>query len=216
MPEPLPRPPSDSGSRSAANRRGTARAPAFHRARSMLDDGIALLAEMVRDPRLDEGEFERLKAERLADILQARADPGRLADEMFLRQLYAADTPYGRLSAGTPETVGALDLSATCATFHAAARRRDVAHLIIAGADRAGRCAAGRRAPSRRLERHGPGPPDVRAGAARRPAGRARRPARIGPIRAAGRAPRASTAPTRATSRRWCWRRSWAASSAAA
>ncbi len=70
------------------------------------DDGIALLAEMVREPRLDEGEFDRLKAERLADILQARADPGRLADEMFLHHLFDASTPYRRLSAGTPETVG--------------------------------------------------------------------------------------------------------------
>ena len=48
-----------------------------------LDDGLALLAEMIRTPRLDEREFERLKAERLNDILQARADPGRLADERF-------------------------------------------------------------------------------------------------------------------------------------
>ena len=36
--------------------------------------GLELLAEMVRQPRFDPAEFERLKAERLADILQARAD----------------------------------------------------------------------------------------------------------------------------------------------
>ena len=53
--------------------------------------GLALLAEMVQQPRFDAGEFDRLKAERLADILQARADPGRLADEMFLRHLFDAD-----------------------------------------------------------------------------------------------------------------------------
>ena len=41
---------------------------------------------MIRTPRLDEREFERLKAERLNDILQARAEPGRLADERFLRR----------------------------------------------------------------------------------------------------------------------------------
>ena len=35
------------------------------------------------------GEFDRLKSERLNDILQARADPGRLADESFLRELFA-------------------------------------------------------------------------------------------------------------------------------
>ena len=57
---------------------------------------------MIREPRFDEGEFERLKAERLADILQSRSDPGRLADETFLMHAYAADTPYRRLSAYSP------------------------------------------------------------------------------------------------------------------
>ena len=98
-----------------------------------LDDGLALLAEMICTPRLDEREFERLKAERLNDILQARADPGRLADERFLAEVYAPDTPYGRLSAGTPETVGTLDVRAT-RDFHATRYAPGVANLVIAGA----------------------------------------------------------------------------------
>ena len=61
-----------------------------------LDEGLGLLAEMIREPRFDAGEFERLKAERLADILQSRSDPGRLADETFLMHVYADDTPYRR------------------------------------------------------------------------------------------------------------------------
>ena len=96
------------------------------------DDGIALLAEMVREPRLDPGEFDRLKAERLADILQARADPGRLADEMFLRHLFDSSTPYRRLSAGTPETVEALTLD-DVRTFQATHWGPGTAHLILAG-----------------------------------------------------------------------------------
>ena len=97
-----------------------------------LDDGLALLAEMIRTPRLEEREFERLKAERLNDILQARADPGRLADERFLGEVYAAGSPYGRLSAGSPETVGVLDLGAA-RDFHATRYGPGVAHLIMAG-----------------------------------------------------------------------------------
>jgi zinc protease len=96
------------------------------------DAGIALLAEMVREPRLDPTEFERLKAERLADILQARADPGRLADEMFLRHLFDATTPYRRLSAGTPESVGALTLDDVRAQ-HATHWGPRTANLIVAG-----------------------------------------------------------------------------------
>jgi zinc protease len=98
-----------------------------------LDDGLALLAEMIRTPRLDEREFERLKAERLNDILQARADPGRLADERFLAEVYAADTPYGRISAGSPETVGVLDVAAA-RDHHATRYAPGVANLVIAGA----------------------------------------------------------------------------------
>jgi zinc protease len=98
-----------------------------------LDDGMALLAEMIRTPRLDEREFERLKAERLNDILQARADPGRLADERFLAEVYAAGSPYGRLSAGSPETVGVLDVDAA-RDFHATRYGPGAAHLIVAGA----------------------------------------------------------------------------------
>ena len=98
-----------------------------------LDDGLALLTEMIRTPRLDEGEFERLRAERLNDILQARADPGRLADESFLREVYADGVPYGRISAGTPESVGALTIDAARA-FHATRYAPDVADIVVAGA----------------------------------------------------------------------------------
>ena len=98
-----------------------------------LDEGMGLLAEMLRAPRLDEREFDRLKAERLNDILQARADPGRLADESFLREVYADGIPYGRLSAGTPESVEALTVDDARA-HHATRYAPTVANVIVAGA----------------------------------------------------------------------------------
>ena len=98
-----------------------------------LDAGLALLAEMVRTPRFDPGEVERLKSERLNDILQSRADPARLADESFLRQVYADDVPYGRLSAGTPDTVEGLGVDDVRA-FHADRYAPNVADVVIAGA----------------------------------------------------------------------------------
>lgn len=98
-----------------------------------LDEGLALMSDMVREPRLDPGEFERLKAERLADILQARADPGRLAEEQYLHNLYDPAIPYHRLSAGTPESVASLTL-ADVQQHHATHYRPGRAHLIVAGA----------------------------------------------------------------------------------
>jgi zinc protease len=87
---------------------------------------------MIREPRFDPAEFERLRAERLADIMQSRADPGRLADEMYLRHVYAPGVPYGRSSAGTPETVAELSREDVVA-FHRDHYRPSAAHLIVAG-----------------------------------------------------------------------------------
>jgi zinc protease len=105
---------------------------AFQSLPEYLDEGLGLLVEMFREPRFDPGEFDRLKAERLADILQARSEPGRLADETFLTQVYAADTPYRRVSAGSPETVGTLTRDDVVG-FHDTHYRPGLAHLIIAG-----------------------------------------------------------------------------------
>ena len=98
-----------------------------------LDDGLSLLGEMVRTPRLDAGEFARLKAERLNDILQSRADPGRLADESFLREVFADGEPYGRFSAGRPETVEPLTVD-DARSFHGTHYAPNVADLVISGA----------------------------------------------------------------------------------
>jgi zinc protease len=98
-----------------------------------VDAGLDLLAEMVLTPRLDGGEFERLRGERLNDILQARAEPGRLADEMFVRHVYDTGVPYARPSGGIPETVEQLRHE-DAQRFHATAWRPSAAHLILAGA----------------------------------------------------------------------------------
>jgi predicted Zn-dependent peptidase len=105
---------------------------AFQALPQYMDAGLALLGEMIQEPRFDPAEFERLKAERLADILQSRAEPGRLADEHFLRNAYDADTPYRRLAAGTPETVEPLVRDDVVA-FHAAHYRPGSSHLVVAG-----------------------------------------------------------------------------------
>ena len=98
-----------------------------------LDAGLELLADMVVAPRLDAGEFDRLKAERLNDILQARSEPGRLADERFLAEVYADGVPYGRLSAGRPETLEPLTVDSVRA-FHASRYAPNVADIVVSGA----------------------------------------------------------------------------------
>lgn len=76
---------------------------------SRLARALALLAEVVEHPTFPEAEVERLREERLNDILQARADPRRRADEAYIAAIYAPESPYHRPAGGTTETVSRLD-----------------------------------------------------------------------------------------------------------
>jgi len=74
-----------------------------------LEPALELLAEVVHRPTFPASEVDRLRDERLNDLLQARADPRRRAEEAFVETLYTTDSPYHRPGGGTPETVGTLD-----------------------------------------------------------------------------------------------------------
>ena len=100
--------------------------------RSRLEPALALLAEIVRTPAFPEGDVERLKIERLAEIMQARAEPRGLADDVFARATYAAGSRYARPHRGTATTVSALT-RAELAAFHAARFRPGGATIILAG-----------------------------------------------------------------------------------
>jgi predicted Zn-dependent peptidase len=61
-----------------------------------LSDAFDLLGEVVLRPAFRGRELERLKAERLAELLQLRAEPRGLADELFTKFLYAPTSRYAR------------------------------------------------------------------------------------------------------------------------
>ena len=67
-----------------------------------------LLAEVVRTPAFRERDVERLKAERLAELLQLRAEPRGLADELFTRFLYDPRSRFARPEGGDEASVAAL------------------------------------------------------------------------------------------------------------
>lgn len=97
-----------------------------------LDPALELLAEVLLRPTFPEPEIERLRDERLNDLLQAQADPRRRADETYIGTIYASDSPYHRPAAGTRETVEGLDRAAAERAY-----RRildpDRATLVVAG-----------------------------------------------------------------------------------
>jgi zinc protease len=74
-----------------------------------LEPALELLAEVLLRPVFPAGEVERLRDERLNDLLQAQADPRRRADETYIGTIYAQASPYHRPSGGIRETVERLD-----------------------------------------------------------------------------------------------------------
>jgi zinc protease len=83
-----------------------------------LAPALELLAEVALTPTFPEAEIERLRDERLNDLLQAEADPRRRADEAFAATIYSAGSAYRRPSGGTKETVEGLDVSRVRAAYH--------------------------------------------------------------------------------------------------
>jgi zinc protease len=73
------------------------------------DQALELLAETVLEPAFPAREVERLRDERLNDLLQARAEPRRRAERAFVETIYAPHSPYGRPAAGTEATIPGLD-----------------------------------------------------------------------------------------------------------
>ena len=97
-----------------------------------LSEAMALVAEVMLEPGFPERELERLKAERLAEILQRRAEPRGLADDMFARFVYASDSRYAMPDGGSATSVSAIDRGQVAA-FHAARYRPGSTTAIIAG-----------------------------------------------------------------------------------
>jgi zinc protease len=73
-----------------------------------LTPALELAAEVLLRPTFPDPEVDRLRDERLNDLLQAKADPRRRADEAFIGTIYAGASPYHRPSGGTRETVEGL------------------------------------------------------------------------------------------------------------
>jgi len=99
---------------------------------SRLAPALELLAEVVRRPSFPESEVERLRDERLTDLLQAKADPRRRADEAYVSTIYAPSSPYHRPSGGTAETVTTL-AAAHLRAVHERAFMPARSALVVAG-----------------------------------------------------------------------------------
>ncbi len=99
---------------------------------SRLEPALELLAEVVRRPAFPEAEVDRLRDERLTDLLQVKSDPRRRADEAFSAAVYAPGSPYHRSAGGGMDTVEGLT-PAELRTVHARACLPSHGALVVAG-----------------------------------------------------------------------------------
>jgi zinc protease len=109
-----------------------------------LAPAVTLLGEVLRSPSFPKREVERLKGERLAELLQLRTEPRGLADEMLTRVLYESSSRYARPEGGSEASVKAIT-RADVQRFYTARYRAGGVTLIIAGdisADKAERLAS--------------------------------------------------------------------------
>lgn len=73
-----------------------------------LTGAMDLFASVLRRPLFRPREIDRLKAERLAELLQQRAEPRGLADEAFQTAVYHATSRYSKPLGGSEASVGAI------------------------------------------------------------------------------------------------------------
>lgn len=97
-----------------------------------------LLVEVVRQPRFDEEDFERIRRQRLVDI-QTRADRiGEVASEAFAALTYGRETIKGSPEYGTKESIGALSRDDVRRFWREHVHLQDATLSIVGDRDAAG------------------------------------------------------------------------------
>ena len=97
-----------------------------------LEAATRLLGEVISSPVFPEREIARLKAERLAEILQLETEPRGLADEKFEEFLYSPQSRYSSPDAGSTKSVSALS-GEDVEQFYRANYRSGATTVIVAG-----------------------------------------------------------------------------------
>lgn len=97
-----------------------------------LEEAFELFATVIRRPLFRQREIERLKAERLAEIIQLRAEPRGLADEAFEAAVYHASSRYSTALGGSSETVDSITASDISA-FYSSRFTPATTTLIVTG-----------------------------------------------------------------------------------
>jgi zinc protease len=97
-----------------------------------LETAISLLGEVLTAPAFAQKDVERLKAERLAELMQQQVEPRGLADDKFSEYLFMPGSRYALPEGGTMTSVRALD-AAQLRAVHAVRYAPPATTLVFAG-----------------------------------------------------------------------------------
>jgi len=97
-----------------------------------LPTAFGYVADVLTTPTFPEKSVERIKADRLAEILQVEAEPRALADEMFESFVYTEESRFSTPIGGMKASVAALTRE-DVVRFHASRYRPEGTTIIIVG-----------------------------------------------------------------------------------
>jgi predicted Zn-dependent peptidase len=80
----------------------------LHTPTAQLDSALALFADVALRPSFPTTDLERLRKDRLTELLQVRDRAPVIADRAFASILYGANHPYGRPTSGTEASVASI------------------------------------------------------------------------------------------------------------
>lgn len=99
-----------------------------------LPESLELLSDMVRRPRFDKDELERLRQRRLASIQQEMSQPRGIATRLYPSLLFGQNHPYAspRSGSGTEASIKAMSTD-DLRTFHLRWLRPDNLRILVVG-----------------------------------------------------------------------------------
>ena len=99
-----------------------------------LDPSLKLFADMLRKPRFDQSEIDRVKGQWIAGIKQEKAQPGAIIQRVLPGLMFGEGHPYAtpRTGSGTEESIQALTRDDLLA-YHRSVVRPEHATLVVVG-----------------------------------------------------------------------------------
>jgi predicted Zn-dependent peptidase len=104
----------------------------LHTPRFQLDSSLALLADVALRPSFPTNEFERIRKNRLTDLIQLKDRPTSIANQAYAAILYGPSHPYGQSLIGNESSIQSLS-AGDLVTFYRTHFFPNNSTLIIVG-----------------------------------------------------------------------------------